>query len=271
MRQINLLNITIHNVTMVELLEKLRGGGIVLTPNVDHIMKLQNNPEFYGIYQEADYRVCDSRILMYVSKFLGTPIQEKISGSDLFPAFYQHFQNDDGIKIFLLGAEKKIVEIAQQKINHKVGREIVVAAHSPSFGFEQDEVECEKIVDLINASQATVLAVGVGAPKQELWIAKYKSQLTHVKIFLAIGATINFEAGDIQRSPRWMSEIGLEWLFRLVSEPRRLWKRYVLSAVPFLWLVLQQKFSLYRNPWSSSKTIKESKILATFDRINLEQ
>jgi N-acetylglucosaminyldiphosphoundecaprenol N-acetyl-beta-D-mannosaminyltransferase len=267
MRQINLLNVTIHNITMTELLESIRGGGIVLTPNVDHIMKLQNNREFYGVYQEADYRVCDSKILMYVSNFLGTPIQEKISGSDLFPAFYKHFRNDHNIKIFLLGAENKIVKTAQQKINRKVGRNIVVAAHSPSFGFDQDEVECQKIVELINASKATV---GVGAPKQELWIAKYKSQLTHVKIFLAIGATINFEAGDVQRSPRWMSEIGLEWLFRLVSEPKRLWKRYVLSAVPFFWLVLQQRFSLYRNPWSNSKRTKESKRLGRFNSINLD-
>jgi N-acetylglucosaminyldiphosphoundecaprenol N-acetyl-beta-D-mannosaminyltransferase len=270
MRQINLLNVTIHNITMTELLESIRSGGIVLTPNVDHIMKLQHNREFYGVYQEADYRVCDSKILMYVSKFLGTPLQEKISGSDFFPAFYKHFQNDRDIKIFLLGADNKIVKTAQQNINHKVGREIVVAAHSPSFGFEQDEAECEKIVDLINASQATVLAVGVGAPKQEMWIAKYKSQFTHVKIFLAIGATINFEAGDVQRSPRWMSEIGLEWLFRLASEPRRLWKRYILSAVPFLWLVLQQRLSLYENPWSSTKAANKSKILPTFNRINLE-
>ncbi|AFZ02574.1 WecB/TagA/CpsF family glycosyltransferase [Calothrix sp. PCC 6303] len=270
MRQINLLNVTIHNITMAELLESIRGGGVVLTPNVDHIMKLQNNVEFYGVYQEADYRVCDSKILMYVSNFLGTPIQEKISGSDLFPAFYNHFQNDQNIKIFLLGADQQTVKTAQQKINHKVGRDIVVAAHSPSFGFEQDEVECQKIVELINASKATVLAVGVGAPKQELWIAKYKSQLVHVKIFLAIGATINFEAGDVQRSPRWMSEIGLEWLFRLASEPRRLWKRYILSVAPFFWLVLQQKLSLYENPWSTIKPTNETKILPKFNRINLE-
>jgi N-acetylglucosaminyldiphosphoundecaprenol N-acetyl-beta-D-mannosaminyltransferase len=270
MRQINLLNVTIHNITMVELLEKLRNGGIVLTPNVDHIMKLQKNPEFYDVYQAADYRVCDSKILMYVSKFLGTPIKEKISGSDLFPAFYRYFQNDSEIKIFLLGANPKIVEAAKYKINQKVGREIIVAAHSPSFGFEQNEAECQKIVELINISKATVLAVGVGAPKQEIWIDRYKSQLHNIKTFLAIGATINFEAGDIQRSPRWMSEIGLEWLFRLASEPRRLWKRYILSAIPFFWLILQQRFRLYKNPWYGVKPKAESKVLATFNRVNLE-
>ena len=79
----------------------------------------------------------------------------------------------------------------------------------------------------------------------------FKNQLKNVKVFLAIGATINFEAGDIKRAPKWMSEIGLEWCYRLLSEPKRLWKRYLLDDLPFFWLVLQQKFRLYKNPWSS--------------------
>ncbi|NJL62384.1 MAG: WecB/TagA/CpsF family glycosyltransferase [Methylacidiphilales bacterium] len=249
MRQINLLNVTIHDMTMQELLDRLRDGGIVFTPNVDHVMKLQTNREFYGVYQEADYRVCDSKVLMYVSNFLGTPIQEKISGSDLFPAFYYYYQHDKNINIFLLGSEAEIVDQAGKNINTKVGRDMVTAVHSPSFGFEKNEQECQKIVELINRSQATVLAIGVGAPKQEMWIAKYREQLKYVKIFLAIGATIEFEAGSIERAPKWMSEIGLEWLYRLANEPQRLWKRYILSIFPFFYLILQQRLQLYRNPW----------------------
>ncbi|MGI8504422.1 MAG: WecB/TagA/CpsF family glycosyltransferase [Hassallia sp.] len=256
MRQVNLLNVTINNITMVELLENLRVGGIVFTPNVDHVMKLQKNQDFYLVYQEADYRVCDSKVLMYISIFLKTPIHEKISGSDLFPAFYNYYQHDDKIKIFLLGAEADVVKIAQEKINTKVGRDIIVAAHSPSFGFEKNEKECQEIVNLINSSDATVLAIGVGAPKQEMWIAKYRKQLKKVKVFLAIGATISFEAGNIKRSPKWMSEVGLEWLYRLLSEPQRLWKRYLLDAIPFLWLIVKQKFQLYQNPWSAVKRNK---------------
>ncbi len=241
---------------MAELIEKLYNGGIVFTPNVDHVMKLQESYEFYGVYQEADYRVCDSKVLMYVSNFLGTPIREKISGSDLFPAFYDYYRNDESIKIFLLGSQPQVVKQAQISINSKVGREIIIAAHSPSFGFEANEQECREIVDLINASKATVLAIGVGAPKQEMWIAKYRHELKNVKIFLAIGATINFEAGDIQRSPKWMSEVGLEWLYRLMLEPKRLWKRYVLSAFPFFWLILKQRVRLYKNPWLAVEATK---------------
>ncbi|RUT01896.1 acetyl-mannosamine transferase [Dulcicalothrix desertica PCC 7102] len=254
--QVNLLNISIDNITMLELLEKLKFGGVVFTPNVDHLVKLQENQEFYSVYQEADYIVCDSQILMYISRFLGTPIQEKISGSDLFPAFYMYYRNNHAIKIFLLGGFQETANQAKEKINSKAGRNIIIDTYSPPFGFENDEQECQKIIELINHSSATVLAIGVGAPKQELWIHKNKHQLTNVKIFLAIGATINFETGNVKRSPRWMSKIGLEWLYRLISEPHRLWKRYLVDDLPFFWLVLKQKFSVYHNPWSQVKQYK---------------
>jgi exopolysaccharide biosynthesis WecB/TagA/CpsF family protein len=258
--QVNLLNVSIHNITMLELLKQLQFGGVVFTPNVDHLVKLQKNQEFYSVYQKADYIVCDSQILMYVSKFLGTPIQEKISGSDLFPAFYTYYKNDDRIKIFLLGGFGDTAKQAQQKINSKVGRNIIIQTYSPPFGFENDEQECQKIVELINQSSATVLGVGVGAPKQELWIHKYKHQLKNVKIFLAIGATINFETGNVKRSPKWMSEVGLEWLYRLLSEPNRLWKRYLFDDLPFFWLILKQKFQVYENPWPKIQEYELSEV-----------
>ncbi|MEM6753179.1 MAG: WecB/TagA/CpsF family glycosyltransferase [Cyanobacteria bacterium P01_C01_bin.38] len=253
MTQVQLLNVNINNVAMSDLLSKLQGGGLVVTPNVDHLMKLQRDPDFYGVYQQAEYTVCDSKILMYVSRFLGTPIQEKISGSDLFPAFYTYYKNDESINIFLLGAEDGIAEIARRNINAKVGRNIIIDTYSPPFGFEKDREECQKIIKLINSSDATVLAIGVGAPKQEMWIAKHRKDLNKVKIFLAIGATINFEAGSIKRSPKWMSEVGLEWLYRLLSEPKRLWKRYLADALPFIYLVFKQRLKIYKNPWSKVK------------------
>ncbi|WP_414623522.1 WecB/TagA/CpsF family glycosyltransferase [Calothrix sp. CCY 0018] len=253
MTQVQLLNVNINNVAMSDLLDKLQGGGLVVTPNVDHLMKLQRDSDFYGVYQEAEYRVCDSKILMYVSRFLGTPIIEKISGSDLFPAFYTYYRNDRSIKIFLLGAEDGIAEIARRNINFKVGRNIIIDTYSPPFGFEKDQEECEKILRLINSSNATVLAIGVGAPKQEMWVAKHRKYLRSVKIFLAIGATIDFEAGHIKRCPKWMSEVGLEWLYRLWCEPKRLWKRYILDALPFIYLIFKQRLKIYKNPWSKVK------------------
>lgn len=150
-----------------------------------------------------------------------------------------------------MGAAEGVAKRAQEKINAKVGREMIIESYSPSFGFEKDEVECQRIVTRINESGATVLAIGVGAPKQEKWIAKYRNQLKNVKVFLAIGATIDFEAGEKKRSPQWMSDLGIEWLYRLFSEPGRMWKRYLVEDFPFFWLLLLQKLKLYTPPFSS--------------------
>lgn len=262
MSRVNILNVSIDNISQAEFLEKCKSG-VVFTPNVDHLMQLQGNPEFYETYQGATYKVCDSKILFFISRFLGSPIKEKISGSDLFPAFYEYHKNNEDIKIFLLGAREGVAKKAQEEINAKVGREIVVAAHSPSFGFEKSEEECAKIIDIINQSGATVLAVGVGAPKQENFICKYKDKLPNVKIFLAIGATIDFEAGTVNRSPKWMSELGLEWLYRLLAEPKRLWKRYLVHSPLFFWLILKQRFNLYADPLNTASSVPSKAVPAS--------
>ena len=239
-KRIEILDVGIDNLTVDEFLNNLNKG-VVFTPNVDHLMRLREDREFVEAYDVADYRVCDSQILLYASKFLGTPIRAKISGSDLFPMFCEHHRHNPKIKIFLLGGGEGVPQQAQKFINQRIGREIIVEAHSPSFGFEKNEAECQRILDMIRSSSANVLIVGVGAPKQEKWIAKYQAQLPNIDIFMGVGAAIDFEAGNKPRAPRWMSEAGLEWLYRLMSEPRRLWKRYLLQDLPFLWLLLKQK------------------------------
>ena len=260
MNRVKILNISIDNLSQSELLKKLNSG-IVFTPNVDHLMKLQDDVDFLKAYDLASYKLCDSKILFYISRILGTPLKEKISGSDLFPAFYEYHKNNEDIKIFLLGAREGVALEAQKKINSKIGRPIIVGAHSPSFGFEKDEEECSKMIELINQSGATVLAVGVGAPKQEKFICKYKDKLPNIKIFLAIGATIDFEAGNIKRAPKWVSEAGLEWLYRLLSEPKRLWKRYLVHGPSFFWLIFKQKFNLYVEPCANTYPAPSDSVL----------
>lgn len=246
METVYLLNIPVDNVSLAELLEKLtKNGGFVVTPNVDYIVKLQREVDLWKAYHLADYRLCDSKILEYTFKLLGHPIKEKISGSDLFPAFYNYNKDNEDIKIYLLGAQEGVAQQAKEKINKKVGRDIVVEAYSPSFGFEKNQAECEEIIDNINKSGANVLAIGVGAPKQEKWIMQYSHRLPRVKTFLAIGATIDFEAGFKPRAPKWVSNMGLEWLYRLLSEPKRLWKRYLVDSIPFFGIVLVHKFGWF--------------------------
>jgi N-acetylglucosaminyldiphosphoundecaprenol N-acetyl-beta-D-mannosaminyltransferase len=251
MQQVNIFNIHLHDVTQVELAKLIVDGGVVFTVNIDHLVKLQRDSEFYEAYQEANYCTCDSQLLFLFLKLIGKPIKKKISGSDFFPFFYNYYKNDEGVKIFLLGSLPGVAFKAQRKINQKVGREIIVGTYSPYFGFEYDEAECQEIIRQINKSGATVLVIGLGAPKQEKWIQKYRNELKTVKTFLALGATIDFEAGKINRAPRWICTLGLEWLYRLLQEPKRLWKRYLIDDSLFLWLMFQQCLNLYRNPWEN--------------------
>ena len=236
---------------MAELLEKIHPnhGGFVVTPNIDHLAKLQKDIDFYRVYQEADYRVCDSQILVFLSRFLGSPIQEKNAGSDLLPAFCQRYSHDDQVRIFLLGGPPGAAQKAQESINKKAGRSIVIDSYCPPFGFEKDSDECESIVRKINQSGANVLAIGVGAPKQEKWMMKYRNHLLHIRTALAIGATIEFEAGTLSRAPRWMSNVGLEWLYRVMKDPKRLWSRYFVDSLPVLKSIVMQKIGFYRHPF----------------------
>lgn len=249
MNRVKILNLTIDNISQRDLLAKMRSGGIVFTPNVDHLVRVQKDRQFYQAYMGANYRVCDSKILQYASFFLGTPITEKISGSDLFPAFYQYYKADEEIKIFLVGSLPQIAESAKQKINAKVGRNIVVGSYSPSFDFVNNEAESQKIIDLVDSSDATVLALGVSAPKQEIWLHKYRNRFKKIRLMMGIGATIDFEAGRCQRAPKWMRDVGLEWFHRLMSDPKRLWKRYLVEDIPFFWLLVKQKLRLYHSPF----------------------
>lgn len=248
MHKIKILNTHIDNTTLNDLLVNLKKG-LLVTPNVDHLVKLQKDKEFYEIYQEAEWVICDSKIVALSLKFLGLPVKEVIPGSSFFPAFCNYHKNNDSVKIFLLGAAKGVADKARNNINNKIERNIIVGAHSPSFGFEKNEEECKKIVNLINSTNANVLLVGVGAPKQEKWIYKYKNQLNKIELFMPLGATIDFEAGNIKRAPIIFQRIGLEWLFRMIKDPKRLVKRYLIDDIPFFIYVLKQKFGIYKNPF----------------------
>ncbi|GAB4414320.1 MAG: WecB/TagA/CpsF family glycosyltransferase [Bacteroidia bacterium] len=248
---IRLLNLDLHNVRRDELMHRLREG-IVFTPNVDHLMRLQRDRAFYETYAQADYRLCDSRIVQGVSAFAtGQQIVEQIAGSDFFPAFVQHIAlYEPAMTVFLLGGSTPgVAQAARDRLDAAAGRRVVADAYAPPRGFEHDDAETARIVERICASGATVLAVGVGSPKQEHWIVRHRDSLPGVQLFFGVGATIDFIAGHQRRAPRWMTRAGLEWLFRLVQEPRRLFRRYLIEDLPFFWLVLRQRLGRYRDPF----------------------
>ena len=247
MDRIKILNVEIDNISQDDLLKRL-DKGVLLTPNVDDLMKHQRDEVFHKCALNADFVVCDSKIVFLAAKFLGTPLKEAIPGSSFFPAYCDYHKNDD-TKIFLLGAKEGVADIAKEKINKRIGRDIVVGTYSPPFGFEKDEKECTHIVDIVKKTSANVILVGLGNPKQTKWILKYRDQLPNIDVFLALGATIDFEAGNIKRAPKIFQKFAMEWFYRLIKEPRRMYRRYFIDDIPFFWLLFKQKLGKYQNPF----------------------
>lgn len=243
MKRMKFLNTEIDNLTMMEAVQKIeqlilnKKPSYVVTPNVDHIVKLETDKEFQKVYKEADLILTDGMPLIWISKIKKTPIKEKVSGSDLFPEVCKLSANK-GYKVFLLGAAKGIAIKAAENLKLKYDGLNIVGTYSPSYGFENNEDEIEQIIEMINEVKPDVLAVGLGAPKQEKFLYKFRNRL-NVPVSLAIGASIDFEAGNINRAPKWMQRLGLEWSYRLIKEPKRMFKRYLVDDLKIFKIILK--------------------------------
>lgn len=249
--KVRILNVEVDDISMDELVERVREG-VILTLHVDMIMKLQKDREFYHLLPEFDVITCDSQVLATAARLLGTPLRERVSGSDYFPKFYMRYRNDPAVTIFICGGAPGVAELARAKINSKVGRNMVVGTASPSKTFDRSPEEIDQIVSLINQSGATVLLVGLGAGRQEKFILANRDRLPTVRLFLPLGGTIDYEAETLRRPPAWITDVGLEWLYRVVREPLQRWRRYFLHQPPFLYLFVLQRLGLYTNPFDST-------------------
>jgi len=209
---------------MIDLAKNARGAYVV-TPNADHVVRAEHDPGFVAICDEADLVLADGMPLLWAAALQGSPLPAKVSGSDVMPALCRRAAAH-GLKVFLLGGLGAEAAIAAENLRAASPGLHVAGTYSPPFGFEQDAAECRRIVDLVNASGAHIIFVGVGSPKQERWIARWRTEL-QAGVLLGVGISIAFAAGTRRRAPRLMQKTGTEWLFRLAQEPRRLAGRYL--------------------------------------------
>lgn len=210
----------------------------VVTPNVDHAVIFQEHEGLRCAYADAALVLADGAPVVLASRWLGRPIPERVAGSDLVPELFSASQST-GLRVFLLGAMPGVGVRAAKKIQLQWPHIRVVGVCSPEPGFERDSEQNQRILTQIANAAPDLLLVGLGAPKQELWVHAQRAKLA-VPVALCIGATIDFLAGEKARAPRWMRRIGLEWLQRVVSEPRRLFKRYLRDAWIFPRLVWKE-------------------------------
>lgn len=248
MESIKLLNVRIDNYTSDELLKELHKG-VLVTPNIDDIVKHQHHRDFHLNASQAEFSICDSRVVQLMSRIIRKPLKEAIPGSSFFPMYCNYHAKDENIKIFLLGAKEGVAEIAKEKINKRIGREIIVDTYSPPFGFEKDPKECERIIEILKKTSANVVLVGLGNPKQTNFIFNYKDRIPNVNIWMALGATIDFEAGNIKRAPKIYQKLAMEWFYRFLKEPKRMFKRYFVDDMKFFWYFGKQLIGLYKDPF----------------------
>ena len=237
------MNTEIDNLTMDEALNAIdrlvreNKNSYVVTPNVDHIVQLETDKELQEVYANASLILTDGKPLLWIAKWYGTTIKEKISGSDLFPMLCK-MAAEKGYRMFFLGAAEGVAAMAAKNLADKYEGLQVVGTYSPPFGFEKDSVEMNKIEAMIKCAAPDILIVGLGCPKQEKFMY-YHCKALGVPVSFGLGASIDFEAGNIKRAPKWMSNCGLEWLFRITQNPKRLVKRYLINDMAIIGLILK--------------------------------
>jgi N-acetylglucosaminyldiphosphoundecaprenol N-acetyl-beta-D-mannosaminyltransferase len=214
----------------------------VVTPNAHHVVMLQKNERFRQIYQRARWVVPDGVPLLWASRLLNTPLPERVNGTDLFEQLCA-MSATLGLKVFLLGGRPGAADSAVAVLTQRYPALSVAGTYCPPFGFEDDRQEQQRMNDAIQAATPDLLFVGLGAPKQEYWIEN-NYQLLNVPVSLGIGVSFELVSGMVPRAPRWMQKMGLEWFFRLMMEPHRLWQRYLWGNAVFVSLVIKQKIMM---------------------------
>ena len=209
----------------------------VVTPNVDHLVMLRESGPLRDVYATAHLVLADGWPVVAASRLLRKPLPERVAGSDLVPRLFELAATP--LQVFLLGAMPGVADRARQRIEARWDNVRVVDTLSPPLGFEQDADACEAIVNRIATVRPDMLVVGLGAPKQELWVHRHHRRL-RAKVALCVGATIDFLAGEKSRAPVWMRHCGMEWLHRMSTEPQRLVRRYAKDARIFPWIFWEE-------------------------------
>ena len=209
-------------------------GGFVLTPNVDHLSLSRRNPEFAAAYRRCFLSLADGMPLVLVSRFLGLPVREKVSGSDLFEPLMERFARE-GLGVYFLGATPETCEAAAKKLRSRYPAMEITGYDAAAFDLGRAPEAAALALRRAKESGARLIVVCL-PPLKQLMLARFEDEYRPA-VGIGAGSTLAFYVGDTKRAPAWMSRSGLEWVFRLAQEPRRLWRRYLvegLFVVPLL-------------------------------------
>lgn len=247
--RISILGVRIDPLTMddaiARLLEWIRQPRYdcryVVTPNVNHVVRFQTDELLRASYADASLVVVDGKPVLLVSRLLGRALPEVVPGVDLCSALLDAACRELPLRVFLLGAAEGVAQRAAARVMAQWPGVEVCGTYSPPMDFSIASTSSETAVERINAARPDVLVVGLGAPKQEIWVHQVSGRL-NVKVAMCLGAAIDYLSGQKSRAPRWMRSAGLEWAYRVMTEPRRLTRRYVHDGLRFPRIVFRELF-----------------------------
>ncbi len=234
---IRLLGVPLHSTTLAGAVDHIARsaqasvGGWVITPNLDILRRLVREPEFVALSSGATLRLADGQILVWASRLRGSPLPERVAGSDLIWALTARAAHD-GLGVFFLGGNPGSAQSAAQVLTSKNPGLRVAGIECPPFGFENDAEYGARLREMIRAANPAIVYVALGSPKQEKLIAQLR-EIVPGAWLLGIGVTFSFVSGELRRAPVWVRKLGMEWSHRLIQEPRRLAKRYLVQGLPF--------------------------------------
>lgn len=221
--------------------QKDRVSQYVCAANVHMIMEAFDSQSYQLVINQADLVTPDGMPLVWMLRRMGYPNQERVYGPTLMVKLLK-MANDESIPVGFFGSTPDVMSKLVQNVQREFPKVQIAYAYSPPFKQLSDE-EDRQITESINSSGTRILFVGLGCPKQEYWMHEHRGKVQAV--MLGVGAAFDFIAGTKPQAPSWVQKIGLEWLFRLLSEPGRLWKRYIIHNPRFIFLATKQLI-LYR-------------------------
>jgi N-acetylglucosaminyldiphosphoundecaprenol N-acetyl-beta-D-mannosaminyltransferase len=254
-------NVQVHTAQLSDILNAISDGifkgmkGTTLCcANPHSLVAAKRDRQFLTALCAADILIPDGAGIVVASKILGGTITRRITGSDVLTGIAERWEREQGRSFFFLGSSDEVLNKMKERMSMEYPHVSVCGIYAPPFTQKFSDDENNRIIDAINLAAPTALWVGMTAPKQEKWVYEHRSRL-NVPLIATVGAAFDYFAGTKQRAPTWLQDAGLEWLPRLLREPRRMWKRNLVSTPVFLYYIFRQKFLSARSG-TSQKSMK---------------
>jgi len=203
--------------------------------NAAKIVKMQEDKDLYNSVVNADIINADGMPIVWASKLLRNPLPERVAGIDLMQELIK-LAYRQGYKIFFFGAREEVVKKVVEKYSKEYSPEIIAGYRNGYYSEKEEPLIAKQIAE----SGANILFVAISSPKKEKFLYKYKDVLKNVNFIMGVGGSFDVIAGKVKRAPKWMQRCGLEWFYRLLQEPRRMWKRYLIGNTKFMILFLKE-------------------------------